>query len=293
MLVTRFAPSPTGHLHLGHAWSAWQACRRARSEGGRFLLRLEDIDTGRCRPEFETAIFEDLAWLGLEWEEPVLRQSEHFDRYRAAMASIRDLDLAYPCFCTRADIRREIEAAAAAPHGPPQGPSGNAPDSAGGFRYPGTCRSLAPAERQARIERGDAHAWRLDVAAALARFGPLIWRDEEVGDVVADPASFGDVVLARKDTPTSYHLAVTLDDARQGVTLVVRGEDLFAATHIHRLLQAILDLSTPVYRHHALLLDAEGKRFAKRDRALTLRALREKGHTLQEVIAMAENWRRG
>ena len=301
MLVTRFAPSPTGYLHLGHAWSAWQAWRRARSEGGRFLLRLEDVDTGRCRPEFETAIFEDLAWLGLEWEEPVLRQSEHFGRYRAALASIRDLGLAYPCFCTRADIRREIEAAGSAPHGPPQGPPyspprgppGNAPDSAGGFRYPGTCRGLAPAERQARIERGDAYAWRLDTAAAMARYGPLIWRDEEVGDVVADPASFGDVVLARKDTPASYHLAVTLDDARQGVTLVVRGTDLFAATHIHRLLQAILGLPAPLYRHHPLLLDAQGKRFAKRDRSLTLRALREEGLSPAEVIAMAGTRRRG
>ena len=289
MLVTRFAPSPTGYLHLGHAWSAWQAWRRARSEGGRFLLRLEDIDTGRCRPEYETAIYEDLAWLGLEWEEPVLRQSEHFDRYRAALASILDLGLAYPCFCTRADIRREIEAAGAAPHGPP----GNESDAAGGFRYPGSCRGLAPAERQARIERGDAHAWRLDISAAKARCSPLTWRDEEAGAVTADPAPFGDVVLARKDTPASYHLAVTLDDARQGVTLVVRGEDLFAATHIHRLLQAILDLPTPAYRHHKLLLDAEGKRFAKRDRAMTIRALREKGLSPAEVIGMAESRRQG
>ena len=303
--VIRFAPSPTGYLHLGHAWSAWQAWRRAAEEGGRFLLRLEDIDTGRCRPEYETAIFEDLAWLGLDWEQPVLRQSEHFERYRAALASIRDPGLAYPCFCTRADIRREIEAAAAAPHGssrgppysppqgPPRGPSGNAPDSAGGFRYPGTCRGLAPAERQVRIERGDAHAWRLDTAAAMARSGRLIWRDEEVGDVVADPASFGDVVLARKDTPASYHLAVTLDDARQGVTLVVRGRDLFAATHIHRLLQAVLDLPTPRYRHHPLLLDAQGRRFAKRDRSLTLRALREQGLSPAEVIAIAKGCRQG
>ncbi len=289
MLVTRFAPSPTGYLHLGHAWSAWQAWRRARSEGGRFLLRLEDIDTGRCRPEYETATYEDLAWLGLDWEQPVLRQSEHFDRYCAALASIRDQGLAYPCFCTRADIRREIEASGAAPHGPP----GDSQNLAGGFRYPGTCRGLAPAERQARIERGDAHAWRLDAAAAMARYGPLTWRDEEAGAVTADPAPFGDVVLARKDTPASYHLAVTLDDARQGVTLVVRGEDLFAATHIHRLLQAVLDLPTPAYRHHKLLLDAEGKRFAKRDRSLTLRALREEGQSPAEVIALAENWRRG
>ena len=289
MLVTRFAPSPTGHLHLGHAWSAWQAWHRAQDEGGRFLLRIEDIDTGRCRPEFETAIVEDLAWLGLEWEEPVLRQSGHFDRYRAALAAIREQGLAYPCFCTRADIRREIEAAAGAPHGPPDNPQ----NPGGGLRYPGTCRGLTAAERQARIDSGDPHAWRLHAAAAAARSGPLTWRDETAGEVAADPAVFGDVVLARKDTPTGYHLAVTVDDALQGITLVVRGADLFAATHIHRLLQAILGLPAPVYRHHALLLDAEGKRFAKRDRALTLRALREKGLSPAEVIAMAETWRQG
>ncbi|MYJ72428.1 MAG: tRNA glutamyl-Q(34) synthetase GluQRS [Rhodospirillaceae bacterium] len=288
--VTRFAPSPTGHLHLGHAWSAWQAWRRARDGdgdaggGGRFLLRIEDIDTGRCRPEYEAAIFEDLAWLGLEWERPVLRQSEHFGRYRAALAAIREQGLAYPCFCTRADIRREIEAAGGAPHGPP--------DPMGGVRYPGTCRGLPAAEIDARIGRGEPHAWRLDTVAAADRFGALIWRDEAAGDVTADPAVFGDVVLARKDVPTSYHLAVTVDDARQGVTLVVRGADLFAATHIHRLLQAILGLPTPAYVHHPLLLDAEGKRFAKRDRSLTIRSLRERGFSPAEIMEMAENWRR-
>ena len=289
MVVTRFAPSPTGHLHLGHAWSAWQAWRRAQDEGGRFLLRIEDIDTGRCRPEFETAIFEDLAWLGLDWEEPVLRQSGHFDRYRAALAAIRERGLAYPCFCTRADIRREIEAAGGAPHGPPGSPQ----DPGGGLRYPGTCRSLTAADRQARLERGVPHAWRLDAAAAMVCSGPLTWRDETAGEVAADPAVFGDVVLARKDTPTSYHLAVTVDDALQGVTLVVRGRDLFAATHVHRLLQAVLGLPAPVYSHHPLLLDERGKRFAKRDRALTLRSLREQGRTPAEAIAMAEGWRRG
>lgn len=289
MLVTRFAPSPTGHLHLGHAWSAWQAWRRARDEGGRFLLRIEDIDTGRCRPEFERAIFEDLAWLGLEWERPALRQSEHFGRYRAALSAIRERGLAYPCFCTRADIRREIEAAGGAPHGPPGSPQ----EPGGGQRYPGTCRGLTAAERDARIGRGDPHAWRLDTTAATGRFGPLTWRDEEAGTVAADPTVFGDVVLARKDIPTSYHLAVTADDAWQGITMVVRGEDLFAATHIHRLLQAILGLPTPLYRHHPLLLDADGKRFAKRDRSLTIRALRENGQSPAEVIAMAEARRRG
>lgn len=293
MPVTRFAPSPTGRLHLGHAWSARQAWRRARDGdgrgGGRFLLRIEDIDTGRCRPEYEAAIFEDLAWLGLDWERPVLRQSEHFGRYRAALAAIREQGLAYPCFCTRADIRREIEAAGGAPHGP----SGSPQAPGGGLRYPGTCRGLAAAERQARIDRGDPHAWRLDTAVALARFGELTWQDELAGAVTADPAPFGDVVLARKDIPTSYHLAVTVDDARQGVTLVVRGADLFAATHVHRLLQAILGLPAPTYVHHPLLLDEQGKRFAKRDRALTIRALREKGLSPAEVVEMAESWRRG
>ncbi len=296
--VTRFAPSPTGLLHLGHAWSAWQAWRRARDRGGRFLLRIEDIDTGRCRPEFEAAIYEDLAWLGLDWERPVLRQSEHFGRYRAALAAIREQGLAYPCFCTRADIRREIEAAGGAPHGPPphgppHGTRGNPQNPGGGLRYPGTCRGLAPADRQARIAGGAAHAWRLDAAAAAARCGPLIWRDEVAGEVPVDPAVFGDVVLARKDVPTSYHLAVTVDDALQGVTLVVRGEDLFAATHVHRLLQAILGLPAPLYRHHPLLLDAGGKRFAKRDRAMTIRSLREKGLSPADAVALAAGWRTG
>ena len=296
--VTRFAPSPTGLLHLGHAWSAWQAWRRARDRGGRFLLRIEDIDTGRCRPEFEAAIFDDLAWLGLEWERPVLRQSDHFGRYRAALAAIREQGLAYPCFCTRADIRREIQAAAGAPHGPPgsssDNPAANPPDgrqAPGGLLYPGTCRSLPAAETGARIGRGEPHAWRLDTAAAIARFGALTWRDEAAGDVTADPALFGDVVLARTDVPTSYHLAVTVDDARQGVTLVVRGQDLFAATHIHRLLQAILGLPPPAYVHHPLLLDEQGRRFAKRDRSLTIRSLRERGLSPSEVVAMAETWR--
>ena len=230
----------------------------------------------------------------------MLRQSDHFDRYRAALAAIREQSLAYPCFCTRADIRREIEAAGGAPHGPPgsspDNPADNPPDSrqapGGGLRYPGTCRGLPAAETEARIGRGEPHAWRLDTAAAGARLGALTWRDEAAGDVTADPALFGDVVLARKDIPTSYHLAVTVDDARQGVTLVVRGEDLFAATHVHRLLQAILGLPTPAYVPHPLLLDAGGKRFAKRDRSLTIRSLRERGFSPAEIIEMAENWRR-
>ncbi|MBE0533809.1 MAG: tRNA glutamyl-Q(34) synthetase GluQRS [Rhodospirillales bacterium] len=272
--VTRFAPSPTGHLHLGHAASALLAFAAAREGGGRFILRIEDIDATRCRPEFEAAILEDLAWLGLAWETPVRRQSEHMADYGKALAALRAHGLLYPCFCTRADIAREIAGAANAPHGP-DGPV-----------YPGTCRGLAEAERARRIESGEPHAWRLDVAAAMAQTGPLSWEDEGRGCVAATPAMFGDVVLARKETPASYHLAVTVDDALQGVTLVTRGADLFSATHVHRLLQALLGLPTPRYRHHPLLLDETGKRFAKRDKSLTLRALREAGRTPDEVREM-------
>lgn len=274
-LVTRFAPSPTGLLHLGHARSALEGWTAAREAGGRFLLRIEDIDTGRCREEFVAAIFEDLAWLGLYWEEPVRRQSEHFADYRAALARLQDLDLVYPCFCTRQDIQREIAGAVSAPHGP-DGPL-----------YPGTCRRRPASEREERMAAGESFAWRLDGAAATARTGVLHWQDEQAGVITADPASLGDVVLARKDTPTSYHLAVTVDDHLQGVTLVTRGIDLFHATHVHRLLQALLGYRTPRYRHHALLTDHSGRRLAKRDKAATLRAMREAGQSPAAVRAMA------
>jgi glutamyl-Q tRNA(Asp) synthetase len=272
-LVTRFAPSPTGLLHLGHAYSALFAWRRARETRGRFLLRIEDIDQTRCRPEFTGAILEDLAWLGLDWDGPVRLQSQHFDNYRRALDRLAGDGLLYPCFCTRAEIQAEIARAGAAPHG------------SDGLLYPGTCRALSASEREARIAAGASYALRLDAARAVARAGPLEWEDAEAGRVVADPASHGDVVLARKETPASYHLAVTVDDALQGVTLVTRGRDLFAATHVHRLLQALLELPTPSYWHHRLLTDASGQRFAKRDRALTLRALREAGKTAAEVRA--------
>jgi glutamyl-Q tRNA(Asp) synthetase len=274
-IVTRFAPSPTGHLHLGHAHSAlvgWQAARRA---GGRFLLRIEDIDQTRCRPDFTAAILEDLAWLGLDWDGPVRVQSEHIADYRDALDRLAGQGLLYPCFCTRADIQAEVARADAAPHGP-DGPL-----------YPGTCRALAPAEREARLAVGAAFALRLDAARAAALVGPLSWQDEIAGTVAADAAGHGDVVLARKDAPTSYHLSVTVDDALQGVSLVTRGEDLFAATHVHRLLQALLGLAVPRYRHHALITDASGQRLAKRDRAQTLRALRDSGRSPAEVRALA------
>jgi glutamyl-Q tRNA(Asp) synthetase len=280
VIVTRFAPSPTGLIHLGSAYSALFAEQAAREAGGRFLLRIEDVDRTRCRPEFADAIFEDLAWLGLRWEEPVRRQSEHFADYRAALARLAAMELLYPCFCTRAEIMAEIAAAGAAPHGDPL-------QGSGGPLYPGTCRRLDPGERAARLARGDNHALRLDVAKAAAMTGPLTWHDRARGEQLARPELLGDAVLARKDVPTSYHLAVTLDDHVQGITLVTRGEDLFVPTHTHRLLQALLGLATPDYHHHKLLTGPDGRRFAKRDRSLTLRALRESGRTPAEVRAMA------
>jgi glutamyl-Q tRNA(Asp) synthetase len=272
-VVTRFAPSPTGRLHLGHAYAALFAARAAR--GGRFLLRIEDIDATRCRPEFEQAIYDDLAWLGLDWEKPVRRQSEHMAEYAAALERLDARGLIYPCFCTRAEIRAEIARAGAAPHGS-EGPL-----------YPGTCRRLDPAERARRIVAGTPYALRLDVAKAVAMTGPLIWHDRARGTIAADPQAHGDVVLARKETPTSYHLSVTLDDHLQGVTLVTRGTDLFEATHIHRLLQALLGLNTPDYHHHAMVTGPGGERLAKRTGAPTLQSLREAGRTAADVRAMA------
>jgi len=277
MIVTRFAPSPTGYLHLGHAYAAIAAQDWAARAGGRFLLRIEDIDGARCRPEFEAAIREDLAWLGLHWDEPVLRQSSRLDAYRAALARLDGMELLYPCFCTRKEIAGEIARAGAAPHGP-EGPV-----------YPGTCRALSKRVRGARIASGEAYALRLDVTKAVARVGAPAFEERglgpngEKGIVAATPEIFGDIVLARKDAPSSYHLAVVVDDAFQGVTLVTRGNDLFAATHVQRLLQTLLSLSVPAYAHHRLILDADGKKFSKRDRAVTLRALRAAGATANDI----------
>ncbi|WP_286830207.1 MULTISPECIES: tRNA glutamyl-Q(34) synthetase GluQRS [Kordiimonas] len=262
--VTRFAPSPTGRLHKGHAYSALLAYRRAQEAGGRFLLRIEDIDTVRCRNEFVDGIFEDLTWLGLGWEEPVRRQSEHFGDYQNALDRLKAMGLVYPCFCTRKDISREIDAAESAPHGP-DGPI-----------YPGICRGRDDASTL--LAEGTPHAWRLDLAKALAHIGdPLVWQDELKGEVTATPEALGDVVLARKDTPTSYHLSVVVDDALQGITHIIRGEDLFHATHIHIVLQKLLGYPAPVYHHHGLLLDERGERFAKRNKSVTLESLRESG----------------
>jgi glutamyl-Q tRNA(Asp) synthetase len=275
MLVTRFAPSPTGHLHLGHAASALAGWQAARQAGGRFLLRIEDIDRARCKPVFEAAILADLAWLGLAWEEPVRRQSDHMADYAAALARLDQLGVIYPCFCTRKEIEAEIAAAASAPHGP-DGPL-----------YPGTCRSLPAAEREARLARGLPYALRLEAQKAADLVGPLSWIEEGRGTIAVAPLTLGDAVLARKDVAASYHLAVIHDDDLQGVTLVTRGEDLFHATHLHRLLQALLGLSVPAYRHHPLLTAADGRRLAKRDGALSLRALREAGRAPAAVRAMA------
>jgi glutamyl-Q tRNA(Asp) synthetase len=271
--VFRFAPSPNGYLHLGHAYSALLNFDLARAAGGRLLLRIEDIDLTRCRPEYETAIYEDLAWLGIVWEEPVRRQSEHMDEYRAALGRLDAGGFLYPCFCTRREIAAEIARSGGAPHGP-DGPP-----------YPGTCRGLDRAVRDARIAAGAPWALRLDVARSLAATGPLAWDDAEAGRVAADPASLGDVVLARKETPTSYHLAVTLDDAAQGVTLVTRGRDLFASTHVHRLLQALLGLPVPRWHHHALVRDEAGERLAKRAGAPTLASLHAAGATPAAIRA--------
>ena len=264
---TRFAPSPTGFLHLGHAHAALFAF----SAGSSFVLRIEDIDQVRCRPDYTQAIYDDLAWLGLDWEQPVRLQSQHFDDYAAALERLRVRDLIYPCFCTRADIARSDHA----PHGP-DGPL-----------YPGTCRSLSAVERTHRVNSGQPFCLRLNVAAAIRQTGPLTWTDALDGTQTAQPQIFGDVVLARKDTPTSYHLSVVVDDAIQNISLVTRGQDLFQATHIHRLLQALLDLPTPAYHHHPLIVDADGNRLAKRDQSQTLRSLRAQGLTAQHVKAMA------
>lgn len=273
--ITRFAPSPTGRLHLGHAYAALLAYGTAKDEGGDFILRLEDIDTGRCQPEFEAGIFEDLAWLGLDWPLPVRRQSGHFADYGAALATLEELGVIYPCFCTRKDIALEIERSSNAPHGPE------------GQLYPGICRHLSASEKKARIVGGQAYVKRLDVEKARGMVGqPLFWTDRSAGRIEARPQDLGDVVLARKNIPASYHLAVALDDHIQGVTLVTRGRDLFHATHIHRLLQALLGLDTPDYRHHPLLLDSFGRRFAKRNQSVTLAALRNSGATPAEIRQM-------
>ena len=276
--VFRFAPSPNGELHLGHAYSAlldFELCRRA---GGRFLLRIEDIDPTRCRPEYEAGITRDLAWHGLEWEEPVRRQSEHMDDYRTATGRLSDMGLVYPSFMSRAEI-----AAATRDPGWPRDPDGVP-------LYPGGDRDLDPADAAMRISAGAPFALRLRMDRAMAKAGPLSWR--EAGDgldgennrtVPADTTAWGDFVVARKEVPTAYHLAVVVDDAAQGITHIVRGRDLFFATAAHVLLQKLLGLPSPVYRHHALITDAAGRKLAKSNRDTSLQALREAGATPADI----------
>jgi glutamyl-Q tRNA(Asp) synthetase len=280
--VFRFAPSPNGYLHLGHALSALINFEMARAAGGRFLLRIEDIDATRCRSEYEQAIYEDLAWLGISWEEPVLQQSTQFDAYRAALAHLDAAGLIYPSFESRGEIARLI-AERGTPESWPRDPDG-AP------LYPGHGRSLSAAEREQRVAAGAPYALRLDMSAAIARAGPLTWTETGLahagGVIAAEPQMWGDVVLARKEVPTSYHLAVVVDDARQGVTHVVRGQDLFWSTSIHRLMQALLDLPAPHYHHHRLILDTTGQKLSKSTRATALRSLREDGASAADIRAM-------
>jgi len=280
--TTRFAPSPTGYLHLGHAYAALVAWRAAQEAGGRFLLRIEDIDQARCKPEFETAINDDLEWLGLTWETPVRRQSDHFDDYAAALEKLREKGVVYRCFKTRKEVAGEI---ARAPHLSPDGPEGP----------PYIGAPLAAAEERSLLARGDAFAWRLSMAASRdflgAAYEQLAFAEEGAGVsgenrmVKATPDIFGDAIIARKDNGTSYHLASVVDDALARVTHVIRGQDLFHAAHLHVLIQALLGLPAPAYRHHRLITDENGKRLAKRDQSVTLKALRESGVTPGEICA--------
>ncbi len=266
-MVTRFAPSPTGRLHVGHGWSALLAMDMARAAGGAFHLRIEDIDGTRSRPEHVAGIIADLTWLGVAWDGDIIFQSQRLDHYHASLTQLRAMGLLYPCFCTRADIQASL----------------TAPHESEGHAYPGTCRRLGEDERARRIEADEPHAWRIDMERATAMTGDLAWRAfpfPPTGDpttVIARPHIAGDVVLARKDAPASYHLSCTLDDAAMGISHVLRGDDLHGTTHIHRLLQALLDLPSPIYIHHPLLVGANGKRLAKRDGSIALADLRAQG----------------
>ena len=278
MIITRFAPSPTGYMHLGHAFSALNAWQRARDAGGQFLLRLEDIDPTRCRPEYAAAIQEDLAWLGLYWDGAVRVQSAHLPDYQDVLSAMTDRKLLYPCFCTRAEIMREVAASAGAPHGPDGAPL-----------YPGTCRRLTPSERGDRVAANERFALRLNMQAALQATqgrGGLFFDEEAEGLVACHPERFGDIVLARKDAPASYHLCVTHDDALQGVTLVTRGMDLKPATDLHRLLQVLMNWPAPRYAHHRLVAGGDGSRLAKRHGAATLRSYRAEGASARAIREM-------
>jgi glutamyl-Q tRNA(Asp) synthetase len=274
--VFRFAPSPNGFLHLGHAYSALLNAKMARETGGRLLLRIEDIDVARCRPEYEGAIYEDLAWIGFNWEEPVRRQSEHLSNYARALDRLRDRDLTYPCFCTRGNIARAIAGRADWPRDPDGSPL-----------YPGTCRRLDAKTREARLASGERSAWRLNMEKAIGLVEPLTWTEYDTANVAqelpAEPRAWGDVVLARRDIATSYYISVVVDDAAQDVTDVVRGKDLFASTTVHRLLQALLGLPAPRYHHHELITEAGGHKLSKSRGSPTLRDLRAGGMMPEKI----------
>jgi glutamyl-Q tRNA(Asp) synthetase len=272
-IVSRFAPSPTGQLHLGHAWSMVCAHDAARAGGGGvFRLRIEDTDITRCRPEYEAAILDDIAWLGIDWDKPLMIQSQRLDVYQAMLDRLIADGMAYPCFCSRADIAREVAASLSAPHG------------ADGPLYPGTCRALSPEEAARRVA-SEPHSWRFDVGRAIAQTGPLTWRDARAGTIAVDPAALGDIILKGRDRPASYHLAAVADDAEMGVTLVTRGMDLFGSTHVQRILQAVLGFAEPAYHHHALIAGPDGRRLAKRDAAAGLDRLRAAGMAGPALVA--------
>lgn len=287
--VFRFAPTPNGLLHLGHAFSAMLNARLAAKEGGRILLRIEDIDLARAEPGYEEAIFRDLAWLGIDWERPVRRQSDHLDDYRNALARLRDMGLVYPAFMTRGDVRDHVVDAEAKGAPWPRDPDGTP-------HYPGVERSMSSSARREAIASGKSFAWRLDMAAAIRAVAKTLdWnergedRDQPPRTVAADPAAWGDVVVARRDAPGSYHLAVVIDDAAQGVSDVVRGSDLFQATAVHRLLQELLGLPAPAYLHHRLVLGQDGRKLSKSRRDFGIAALRDAGLTPAKVLEMAES----
>ena len=274
-MIARFAPSPTGPLHLGHAYAAVFAYELAMEKGGRFLLRFEDIDVTRVRDQYYLAIERDLVWLGIHWDGTPIRQKDRLPAYTEALQKLKSLHVVYPCFCTRREIQQELKSMIHAPHSPE-----------GEAMYPGTCRDLTPTERAERIGQGQAHCWRLDARRAIELTGPLVFEDQIKGRLDVDPLLLGDVVLARKDIATSYHLAVVTDDHFQGVTDVTRGEDLLSSTHVHRILQSLLGLAVPVYHHHRLIVDEAGKRLAKRDDALSLATLRDLGKKREDILAM-------
>ena len=269
---TRFAPSPTGHMHLGHVFSALFSYEAAKKLGGKFILRIEDIDSQRSSKVFEESIYEDLEWLQIKYSTGIRYQADHMDDYKGAIKELQKLDMVYPCFCSRSDIKAEIMRA------------GNAPHEEETSIYPGTCRRLSKEERIKKIAIGTSFAWRLNIRAAAKKLGNLVWRDLRLGKHTVPVGTMGDVVLARKDVPTSYHLSATLDDHIQRIGLVTRGEDLVSATHVHKIIQSLLELKSPIYLHHPLILDSKGVRLSKRTRAQTIKSLKTSGLKRNDVI---------